>query len=150
MTSPNAAGESYRWSPATYGDCPSCAVNGILLPYDTLISLTLTSAAGCVASDSLYVRVDDSTPRSFIPTAFSPNGDGTNDRWVPGFGGEVSAIADWRVYDRWGTEVWSYAGEEQNHWDGGNAGAGVYLYTITLRLISGELITRTGEVLILR
>ena len=84
--------------------------------------------------DSIFVEDRDCTPRVFIPSAFTPNGDGVNDRFeVKGDG-----ISDYsiRIYSRWGSEVF-YSTSMANAWDGTINGepapTGVYVYVVTIK-----------------
>jgi gliding motility-associated-like protein len=84
--------------------------------------------------DSIFVEDRDCTPRVFIPSAFTPNGDGVNDRFeVKGDG-----ISDYsiRIFNRWGAEVF-YSTRMANAWDGTINGepapTGVYVYVVTIK-----------------
>lgn len=73
-------------------------------------------------------------PTSFIPTAFTPNGDGYNDVFPP----RLSFVSDYRVqiFNRWGELL--YKGEDPNKgWDGYYKKElcmeGVYVYIIQYR-----------------
>ena len=72
-------------------------------------------------------------PSSFpmIPTAFTPNGDGANDRWIID---HLSEDASVRIYDRHGTIIFSSNDGYTRPWDGTSRGsrlpAGSYLYLI--------------------
>lgn len=62
-------------------------------------SVTFQGQCG-VQEDSIFIEDRDCKPRIFIPTAFTPNGDGRNDRFeVKGDG-----ISDYsiRIFSRWG------------------------------------------------
>ncbi|WP_245825571.1 DUF7948 domain-containing protein [Sediminibacterium ginsengisoli] len=86
-----------------------------------------------------------------IPNAFSPNGDGRNDRiYVRGYG---IAKMTWQIYNRWGVLV--YTGVDKNEgWDGTYKGAiqpqDVYHYTLLLEFSDGKKITRKGDITLLR
>jgi gliding motility-associated-like protein len=67
-----------------------------------------------------------------IPNAFSPNGDGTNDRWnIDGLKARPNATTE--VYNRWGQLVYKSIGYTGG-WDGTRGGkplpAGTYYYVI--------------------
>jgi len=90
-----------------------------------------------------------------LPNAFSPNGDGINDKFViSGLG--VTAESSLEVYNRWGTIVYRSNGKQyDNSWDGrSNVGAmvsigkelpnGVYFYIFKVsKNIEGKLEERT-------
>ncbi|CAH1000122.1 hypothetical protein LEM8419_01270 [Neolewinella maritima] len=141
---------SYLWDPAERLSCTTCPAPVARLFRDTVISLQITNLDGCIATDSLVVEVLRGAPRVFIPTAFSPNGDGQNDSWIPGLGPQVAGVDSWRVFDRWGSELWAFDPANGRPWTGGDAPAGVYLYTMTLRLLDGQRTTRSGTVTLVR
>ncbi|GAC1528112.1 MAG: hypothetical protein NVS3B15_05580 [Sediminibacterium sp.] len=90
-------------------------------------------------------------PALDIPNAFSPNGDGRNDKiYVRGYG---IAKMTWRIYNRWGTMV--YIGTDlEEGWDGRYKGAvqpqDVYHYTLQLEFSTGEKVSKKGDITLLR
>ena len=129
-------------------DCPSLLIRPAT---STPVTLTATTASGCSLADSLLLRVIEGAPRLYLPTAFSPNDDGVNDVWQPGLGPEIAAVTDLRVFNRWGNLVEELTTENASAgWDGGNYPPGLYLVTLVVRRIDGELIRTSGEVLLLR
>lgn len=86
-----------------------------------------------------------------VPNAFSPNGDGQNDKvYVRGFGIEKMT---WRIYNRWGTVV--YEGTDPNEgWDGTYNGKlqpqDVYHYTLIVQFTSKDRATKKGDITLLR
>lgn len=86
----------------------------------------------------------------FIPTAFTPNNDGLNDRFrpLPNFSYTLRSI---EIFNRWGQVVYS---SSDGSWDGRFAGtdapAGTYFYHITLNCILGGLLHKTGEFTLIR
>jgi gliding motility-associated-like protein len=72
-----------------------------------------------------------------IPSAFTPNGDGFNDRWVI----EMSTLypaAEIEIFDRWGNRVFYARGyDESQYWDGTFNGNDLpmdsYYYIINLK-----------------
>lgn len=73
---------------------------------------------GCVFRDSLRVNV---TPCSdvtlFVPNAFTPNGDGTNDTFRPIVSGSSLLTYSLIIYSRWGNVVYT-TNDQQDSWDG--------------------------------
>ncbi|MFN6116606.1 MAG: gliding motility-associated C-terminal domain-containing protein, partial [Flavobacteriales bacterium] len=68
----------------------------------------------------------------FVPNAFSPNGDGVNDRFIPNAPPQDNR-ALLRIFNRWGEEVFT-ATDLANGWDGTSGGVavpdGVYVYLL--------------------
>ncbi|MEL6674181.1 MAG: PKD domain-containing protein [Bacteroidota bacterium] len=87
-----------------------------------------------------------------IPSAFSPNGDGVNDRWFVGH--QLLQNFQIQVFNRWGQMVF----QSQNldfQWDGFSLSGqrvpeGVYVYHITATDLDGIEITEKGTVTIAR
>jgi gliding motility-associated-like protein len=86
-----------------------------------------------------------------IPNAFTPNGDGINDRvYVRGFG---IAKMTWRIYNRQGLMVFQSADQTQG-WDGKYKGTlqpmDAYGYTLEVQFADGSRATKKGDITLLR
>ncbi len=86
----------------------------------------------------------------FVPNAFSPNGDGSNDFW------EISGLADFpqatvSVFNRWGNRVFDETKNytNTNAWTGEKSPVGTYYYIIKLNR-AGYPEALTGSVTITR
>ena len=100
------------------------------------VTVALTATHGNnsdMATATVTVQNGLSPPSSamMIPTAFTPNGDGANDRWIID---NLSEDASVRIYDRHGTIIFSSDEGYTRPWDGSSRGsslpAGPYLYLI--------------------
>jgi len=76
------------------------------------VSLTATDISGC--QDTVYLVTDPPT-EIFIPSAFSPNGDGINDLFGV-YGENILEFKMW-IFDRWGDEVF-YSEDPDVKWNG--------------------------------
>ena len=90
-------------------------------------------------------------PTLFIPTAFTPNGNGLNEAFT--IKGLHIAQYECEVYNRWGQSI--FVTTDMDHpWDGMVAGQlaeqGVYAYRVYARGFNGFTETRYGTVSILR
>lgn len=109
----------------------------------TIISVTVTNG-GCSLSKSYSLVANEC---SLIPRGISPNGDGDNDVFdLTGLGAKQVSI-----FNRYGTEVYSYSGNYTNQWNGNdkdrsNLPDGTYFYNITFQ--DGKSVT--GWVYIIR
>ncbi|WP_126244069.1 PKD domain-containing protein [Chitinophaga rhizosphaerae] len=130
-----SGGTRYEWSPAAGLSDPGnpdpiavyrSANKGLRL------KVLVQDQAGCADSAFLTVKVYNTLPQVFVPTAFTPNGDGVND-WLRPIGAGISEIRYFRVYNRWGQLV--YSGNENNRgWDGRTKGVlqdnGTYVWQV--------------------
>ncbi|HRI24943.1 MAG TPA: gliding motility-associated C-terminal domain-containing protein [Ferruginibacter sp.] len=85
--------------------------------------------------------------------AFTPNGDGINDRWLVTSGGACTKQIIAKVFNRYGELV--YSNENYNNdWDGTYKGKpvadGTYYFVLQYRLINGNSIPVRGDLTILR
>lgn len=98
-----------------------------------------TELLGCPLSDSIALAVSDCAALLYLPTAFSPNGDGRNDLYRPL--GKFFEPVRLEVYGRWGGLL--YQSEVSTiEWDGtdGESSLPVGHYVVVLHYIN----TRTG------
>jgi gliding motility-associated-like protein len=146
---------SWLWTPAVDLSCAGCA-QPVCTPTQTRQYIVQVVAAdGCMASDTVVVKLLCDETRVRIPEAFSPNGDGHNDRMVILGTGEVDHLV---VYDRWGVKVFErdhfYTGDIDAQWDGMIGGqpapTGVYAYFVEMTCPAGGKFTRKGTVVLVR
>lgn len=114
-----SGGVSYHWSPATYLSDPQ--ISDPVAVYGPEINsirykVEVFNEIGC--SDTAYVKVKvfKTNPYVFVPSAFTPNGDGLNDIIRPIAVG-VQEIKYFRIYNRWGQMIFHTTTNEQG-WDG--------------------------------
>lgn len=146
---------NYTWSPlidsagnsifdfSNCGDPANCP-NPYVKPYfTTVFTVTVMNADSCYATDTATIIVQ-SQPAAFIATAFTPNGDGLNDR----FEFDILGVdfVEIEIYDRWGHKV--YENKHQNNgitgtngWDGKVDGKvcpfDTYVWQMKLNYFSG-------------
>ena len=135
------------------GDCDE------IEPYiynNTFVILQTTSEEGCIAIDSILIRVDAEVKYDF-PTAFSPDGNGTNDVFkVPALK-EFDRLERVMIFDRWGTVMHQEYGVDihnQLGWDGKYNGQyglpGVYAVLMDIRLKNGEVVKQATDLTLIR
>lgn len=144
-----ATGQSitYAWSPPLYMDNPQVLQPIVSPPSDINYVLKVVSSNGCgTAIDTMHVFW---YKEIYVPSAFTPNGDGLNDTWkIPA----LSAFSsfDLVVFDRWGKIVFQSKSTTMA-WDGTYNGQqapiGSYVYQIKLSELPGFL---KGTVTIVR
>ncbi len=140
---------TYSWSPSAGLNCTACD-NPIASPEATTVyTLTISSNKGCISTAHITIEVNCGDV--FIPTAFSPNGDGQNDQlFVRGLCIQSLYFA---IFNRWGEKVFE-AIDKSNGWDGKYKGkecnSAVYMYYLKATLFDGTAISKQGNVTLLR
>ncbi|MEO0788005.1 MAG: M43 family zinc metalloprotease [Bacteroidota bacterium] len=151
---------SYEWSTTEGLSCTSCPEPWASPLQNTQYTLLVTDAIGCTTRATTNVFVDVSgTDLVFVPTAFSPNLDGVNDRLVPGFSPTVAQVQSFQIYDRWGglrytvegvrpedSPLWGWNGESNSK----PLNVGVYVWTMQIVLNDGRTLPLAGDVTLLR
>lgn len=110
----------------------------------------LSVSQACDSAEYAF-RVDQEScaPELFIAKAFSPNGDGLNDRFS--LKGEQPDEFEIRIFNRWGQQVF-YSRDFSESWEGryrDEAVSGTFQYKVYYQL-RGYEIFRTGVVRVLR
>jgi|GEM_PF-1081258 len=149
---------SFAWSPAGSLDCGDCAAPTATPDVTTLYRLTVSDANGCTAQDSVLVSVDPLCV-VIIPNAFTPNGDGVNDRFFPKTDPCVRKVVEWRIASRWGETVFESRNATPNDpaysWDGNRPDgtpfpSEVLVWYAELEYHDGRREARKGDVTLLR
>jgi gliding motility-associated-like protein len=112
-------GVTYSWSPST-GLSSTTLPNPVaryLTPTNQIrYQLIARDAANCADTAYMNVRVFQTVPSVFIPTAFTPNGDGKNDVLRLTMAG-IKELKHFRVFNRWGQLVYETK-KVGDTWDG--------------------------------
>lgn len=121
----------YAWTPAASLNCIDCPDPVATPRQTTTYTVTTPNGKNCLKTDVVTVIVTFNNSL-YIPTAFTPNGDGVNDRFVVKARGVV--VYNIRIFNRWGQEVFS-SNNVSDHWDGKFKDqlqpGGVYVYFVT-------------------
>lgn len=150
-----SGGVRYEWSPAnnlSATDIPDPI--GIYNAEDERIRYTVLvfNEQNCVDSASMTVRVFKTEPQIFVPTGFTPNGDGQNDVIRPIAVG-MTRIEYFRIYNRWGQLVFSTTTNGKG-WDGRingkEQGTGVYVWVVKGTDFTGKTVAAKGTVTLIR
>jgi len=142
-TSDNTTAYNYTWSPATALSNATVLQPSVSSDITRLYYIVATDPVNnCSAKDSVYARVISDI---YVPTGFTPNGDGLNDRWdIPALQAYPDAYV--AVYNRNGEKIYESKGFFQA-WDGRYKGqlqpTGVYVYVIRADKQSGKLLKGT-------
>ena len=118
----------------------------------TIFTVTVMNSDSCYASDTITIYVDNELSK-FIPTAFTPNGDGLNDVFRL-CNVHYQKLVEFSVYNRWGQMVYHNTTDPMKGWDGTFNGQpqdmGVYQYLIRVAYPDGYVETYQGNVTLVR
>jgi gliding motility-associated-like protein len=138
------------WTPAAVLSCATCP-NPVVLSNEgiTAFQLSLLDSIGCRWEYPIAIEY---VCNVFVPNAFSPNGDGFNDLFMPYTSGCPVQLFQMEIFDRWGGRVF-YSEDASTGWDGmlngKKAEQGVYVYLIRLQEFGQEKML-TGDVVLFR
>ncbi len=148
-----SGGDQYLWEPGTWlSDVNS--PRAIARPEkDIVYKLTVTQLPeNCIARDSVKIKVFLLPPSFYVPTAFSPNGDGNNDVLKPIALG-MKSLKYFKVFNRLGNLVFETT-ELNKGWDGIYKGnpqdPGTFVWMAQGETYQGEFITRKGTAVLIR
>jgi len=156
---PNPPGKqyTYSWSPADSLSCIDCPNPSVTPSATTTYTVTVMDETGCTATDNVLVQVFKERP-VYIPSAFSPNGDGKNDYFTLFSGPAARQIKTLQVFDRWGTMIFEGSdlpmNVESRGWDGTfkgeNLPPGVFAYFAEVEFIDGLTLVFEGDISIIK
>jgi len=147
----NTGFDRWSWDPPegldnAYGQAP------IAYPQENVVYTVVASTAfGCSATARIAVKVFN-VAGIFVPSAFTPNGDGHNDilRAIPMGIREFGYFAVW---NRWGQRVF-FTRDPAIGWDGAIGGkpgeAGAYIWKVSGTDYKGDKVLREGTVFLIR
>src|SRR6188768_3249742 len=148
-------GENYSWTPSDYLNNTSVSnpVAKINSPIDSIrYKVFVTDLLGCLDSATILVRIFRTNPQIFVPTGFTPNGDGRNDVLKPIAVG-IERIEYFKVFNRWGQLVFSTTVNGQG-WNGEIGGkpqtTNTYVWLVKAVDYTGKPIFQKGTATLIR
>lgn len=151
----DGAGNRYAWSPAEafrYLNFPeSPEVKGVF-PRSTWVTLTVTSPYGCTDSTGIMVLTKPCCD-VFMPNAFTPNGDGLNDFFMPQLQ-PSQLLVGLRIYNRLGQLIYDNddprRGWNGTYADGTLATTETYMYIVEYTCSDGTNYQEKGSLSLIR
>lgn len=144
----------YSWSSTDSSFVDPAIPNFSTIPQgEQTYTVTVTDEAGCTDSDDVVLSTDDFRP-IYIPSAFSPNNDGINERFTVYGNKAASGILELSVYNRWGGRVFGRRNIDLNDplqgWDGTFNGEilnpGVFTYVARVLFIDDVEKVYSGDI----
>lgn len=150
----------YRWSPSI-GMNNADVLNPVILINQNLAAsagdylryvLTASISYSCSATDDIVIRLFKTGPSVFVPSGFTPNGDGLNDVIRPVLAG-VKLLNYFRIYNRYGQLIYETKTPGAG-WDGTIKGqpqqAGTFVYDCQTTDYLGKSLKAKGTFLLIR
>ena len=144
-------GISYEWTPSTGlsdTDIPNPVANNTV---DRTYYLRAFTPEGCESFDTISIKIYKG-PDIYVPTAFTPNGDGHNDVLRPIAVG-ITVFDYFAVYNRYGQLVFK-SSNPNTGWDGrekgGDQQTGNFVWMVSGTDFRGNKIFRKGSVLLIK
>ncbi len=145
------------WTPESGLSCTDC-MNPTVKPFNSMnYQLNIIDQNGCEASSTVQLVVD-ATPQIFVPTAFTPDGDGKNDYFtIFAKSSMVNRVTTLQIFSRWGAIVFQRdnfsPNDESLGWDGRfnrqKMRPAVFVYRAELEMVDGRKVQIKGDVALL-
>ncbi len=118
---------------------------------DQLYIIDLKSKAGCITRDTQLVKTIEKV-EMYVPTAFTPNGDGLNDILRPVLLG-VKELHYFKIFNQWGQQIFESKSVKQG-WDGMYKGvpqsAQVVVWIVEGMGVDNKIYQKKGSTTLLR
>jgi gliding motility-associated-like protein len=145
-TSQNAYFYSWDFGDATFSAIQNPTHAFVQMGEYMVTLTTFDKHSECSDTYKIVYHISSDCSHLYIPTAFSPNGDGNNDVFfLLGSAKELQMT----IFDRWGREICHFS-SLNDKWDGKNAPEGVYNYVLEAICEDGNRIKRGGKVVLIR
>ncbi len=149
--------DSIIWSDGLKIFCDDCLNPKIEVEESGTYEVSIIDEFGCLASARFQVVIKE-VFSIFVPSTFSPNGDGVNDVLFIYTGDNIDEIVKFEIYARWGEQVFSVNSVPPNDpdygWDGSFLGKdmdpAVFAYYAVLKDINGEEHLVYGDITLIR
>ena len=148
------------WAPDQFITCidVACMEANVFPPSTVTLSATVYDLNGCNTTDEVQIVVNKDR-RFYIPTVFSPNGDGINDVFfIMGDPDQIVKVQRFAIFNRWGETIYEGADFQPNDSNEGWNGyfksevmnPGVFVYVAAIEFIDGVVLQLTGDVTLMR
>jgi gliding motility-associated-like protein len=144
---------TYSWSNFVSLSCVNCPDPFVSPKSTTTYIVTGTDENGCESSQTVTIFVQVNCSELFVPTIFSPNGEGlTVNENLCVFGNCITSL-QFEVFNSWGEKVFE-TNDSKLCWDGNHKNkpcqSGVYVYKLIVTKTNGETFVKSGNVMLTR
>jgi len=144
---------SYTWTPSTDLSCVNCIYPTSTSTSNITYTLLVEDNLGCYKVANTFTIFVEPKATVDVPTAFTPNGDGTNDViYVDGWG--IRKLNYFRIFNRWGQLLFE-SNDIKVGWDGYFNGVlqnmETYIYQVSVETyIDKDALLKTGSFKLIR
>jgi gliding motility-associated-like protein len=155
---PDSLLETIIWTTSDTLECPECLTQSVAPLMTTSYSIFVETTDGCSDEDDLTIFVDR-RKQIYVPNAFSPNNDGSNDLFFLNARADVVAnVRSFSIFSRWGEAVFKVTDFLPNDpvfgWNGTHRGAplnnAVFVWFAEIEFVDGAVEIFKGDVLLMR
>ena len=147
---------NWAWAPSTGLSCTNCPSPALTVTDNIYYTLTVINNYGCIGRDIISIFTFCKSAQVFIPNAFTPDGDGVNDKLM--VRGKGIFVKTFRIFNRWGELVFEQRNFNPNDikyaWDGNVRGvpanSDVFVFTADVICDNGVLYTYKGNTTLLK
>jgi gliding motility-associated-like protein len=143
-------GTEFSWSPSAGLNSPFIREPWFSYLKNMEYQVTLRTDSGCLVTDTVFVKAVDAN--IFVPSAFTPNTDGKNDKFAP-VCYSIARLNFFSVFNRWG-ELLFTTNTIGKGWDGTSKGtaadAGTYVWMLEAVGMDGQVFRQKGTVVLIR
>jgi gliding motility-associated-like protein len=145
----------YLWEPAfglSDATIPDPTVTFFQPAEQLLYTFIGYNDAGCRDSLTLRIRVFSGAPAIFVPTAFTPNGDGLNETLKPTLAG-MNGLNYFKIFNRYGELIFSTT-SSGDAWDGRvrsqKQASGLFIWMVQAVDYQGKTVQAKGTTMLIR
>ena len=136
---------NFLWTPTIGLSDPFILKPEVSISDDATYIIKAISSEGCEASDTVNIKVFKGSA-VYVPTGFTPNGDGRND-FLRGLYIGIKKVHYLRIYNRWGQLIFSTNSLTEG-WDGTIKGVkqptGTYVWMLKAEDLAGKIYEMKG------
>lgn len=144
-------GNIYLWNPGTNLDSRTIAAPVFKGAADQLYTIEIKEPSGCTTVDTQWVKAVKNI-EMYVPSAFTPNGDGKNDYLRPVIMG-LKELHHFKIFDRWGQLLFESKTDKPG-WNGTSKGTALPTITVIWLIeglgADGKIYSRQGTSVLIR
>lgn len=149
--------DTFIWSPTGTLRNPEKRETWAMPTETQQYTLIIRDKLGCTAEDRITVNVSNDS-RIYVPNVIKPESATFNDFVTVFAGAEVKQVIYFRIYDRWGSQVFEnqnfFPNDERKGWNGRDKGQdvnpGVFIYVAEVEYFNGKRTVVSGDVTVIR